>query len=42
MGAQPKPKPGSIADQQSRARGFSLDLSNGGPDAEDADFGQAA
>ncbi|MBU3078052.1 methyl-accepting chemotaxis protein [Sphingomonas quercus] len=37
-----KPKSNSIADQQARARGFALDLDTGGPDAEDADFGQAA
>jgi methyl-accepting chemotaxis protein len=37
-----KAKPNSIADQQSRVNGFALDLSNGGPDADDADFGQAA
>ena len=37
-----KPKPGSIVDQQSRVRGFALDLNNGGPDAEDAEFGRAA
>lgn len=33
---------GSIADQQARAKGFALDLSSGGADAEDADFGEAA
>ncbi|MEH3103649.1 MAG: methyl-accepting chemotaxis protein [Sphingomonas phyllosphaerae] len=32
----------SVAEQQARARGFALDLSNGGPDGEDADFGRAA
>jgi methyl-accepting chemotaxis protein len=37
-----KPKANSIADQQARARGFALDLSNGGPDADDADFGAQA
>ncbi len=37
-----RPKPNSVADQQARARGFALDLSNGGPDAEDADFGERA
>jgi methyl-accepting chemotaxis protein len=37
-----KPKPGSITDQQARVRGFALDLANGGPDAEDADFGRVA
>jgi methyl-accepting chemotaxis protein len=37
-----KPKPGTIADQQTRVRGVALDLTNGGPDAEDAEFGRAA
>jgi methyl-accepting chemotaxis protein len=37
-----KPKPGTIADQQTRVRGFALDLTNGGLDAEDAEFGRAA
>ncbi|MFK3890297.1 methyl-accepting chemotaxis protein [Sphingomonas sp. NPDC079357] len=32
----------SVADQQARARGFALDLTTGGPDGEDEDFGQAA
>jgi len=36
------PRPGSVADQQARVRGFALDLSNGGPDGEDAEFGRAA
>ena len=40
--AAPKFKPNSVGDQQERARGFALDLSSGGPDADDADFGQAA
>jgi len=31
-------RPGSISDQQERVRGFALDLSQGGPDAEDHDF----
>ncbi|MBJ6122354.1 methyl-accepting chemotaxis protein [Sphingomonas mollis] len=35
-------KPHSIADQQARVRGFALDLSTGGPDSEDAEFGRAA
>ena len=35
-------KTNSIADQQARARGFALDLSTGGPDADDADFGAQA
>ncbi|MFD1034724.1 methyl-accepting chemotaxis protein [Sphingomonas hankookensis] len=37
-----KAKPNSVADQQTRARGFALDLSHGGPDHGDADFGRAA
>jgi methyl-accepting chemotaxis protein len=37
-----KARPGTIVDQQTRVRGFALDLTNGGPDAEDADFGRAA
>ena len=37
-----KSKPGSVADQQERARGFALDLTSGGPDEDDARFGQAA
>ncbi|WP_341209698.1 methyl-accepting chemotaxis protein [uncultured Sphingomonas sp.] len=41
--AKPAPRGGaSIADQQARVRGFALDLTNGGPDGEDADFGRAA
>ncbi|MGN8001530.1 methyl-accepting chemotaxis protein [Sphingomonas sp. 22176] len=43
--ARPKPnspKPNSIADQQARVSGFALDLSNGGPDADDAAFGAHA
>ncbi|MBU3078053.1 MCP four helix bundle domain-containing protein [Sphingomonas sp. XMGL2] len=32
----------SVADQQARARGYALDLANGGPDADDADFGVKA
>jgi methyl-accepting chemotaxis protein len=32
----------SIADQKARVQGFALDLSQGGPDAEDADFGSRA
>ncbi|VXC64048.1 methyl-accepting chemotaxis protein [Sphingomonas sp. 8AM] len=32
----------SIAEQQARVRGFALDLTNGGPDGEDAEFGRAA
>jgi len=43
--ARPKPKskarmrPHSIADHKARLAGFAIDLSQGGPDAEDADFG---
>ncbi|MGC6329406.1 methyl-accepting chemotaxis protein [Rhizorhabdus sp. FW153] len=37
-----KVKPNSIADQQSRVRGFALDMTNGGADADDIDFGAAA
>ncbi|WP_294236069.1 methyl-accepting chemotaxis protein [uncultured Sphingomonas sp.] len=36
------PRPGSVADQQARVHGFALDLTNGGPDGEDAEFGRAA
>ncbi|MBT0671453.1 HAMP domain-containing protein [Novosphingobium profundi] len=36
------PRPNSVAHQQERARGFTLDLTSGGPDADDADFGCAA
>ena len=36
------PRAGSVTDQQARVKGFALDLSLGGADAEDADFGQAA
>ncbi|KQN20114.1 chemotaxis protein [Sphingomonas sp. Leaf32] len=32
----------SVVDQQNRARGFALDLSQGGPDSDDAVFGRAA
>jgi methyl-accepting chemotaxis protein len=32
----------TVAEQQARVRGFALDLSNGGPDGEDAEFGRAA
>lgn len=35
-------RPNPVHDQQARAKGFALDLTNGGPDAEDAEFGQAA
>ena len=40
--SKPKVRTNSVLDQQARARGFSLDLTSGGADAEDADFGQAA
>ncbi|MCJ2183962.1 methyl-accepting chemotaxis protein [Novosphingobium sp. 1949] len=36
------PKPDSVAHQQERARGFALDLTSGGPDEDDTDFGYAA
>ncbi|QDK34032.1 methyl-accepting chemotaxis protein [Sphingomonas sp. IC081] len=37
-----KPRPGSVAHQQERVRGFALDLTSGGADDEDGDFGRAA
>ncbi len=37
-----KGKAGSVADQQSRARGFAMDMMTGGADSEDAEFGRAA
>jgi len=37
-----KARAGSVAEQQSRVRGFALDLSQGGGDDEDANFGRAA
>ncbi|MBO9499107.1 MAG: methyl-accepting chemotaxis protein [Novosphingobium sp.] len=40
--AKPAFKANSVADQQSRVNGFALDLSNGGPDADDDDFGVQA
>jgi methyl-accepting chemotaxis protein len=40
--APAKARPNSIADQKARVKGFALDLSPGGPDAEDADFGSRA
>ncbi|KQM86273.1 chemotaxis protein [Sphingomonas sp. Leaf23] len=40
--AAPRPKVNTIADQQNRVRGFALDLSQGGPDSDDAAFGAAA
>ncbi|CAN5371854.1 hypothetical protein BH10PSE15_BH10PSE15_02600 [soil metagenome] len=43
---RPKPsasvKPNSIADQKARVSGFALDLTTGGPDADDVDFGSQA
>jgi len=38
----PKTTPNSITDQQARVNGFALDLTSGGPDADDADFGSQA
>ena len=39
--AVPRPaRTGSIGDQQARLKGFALDLSSGGLDEDDADFGQ--
>ena len=35
-------KPGSVADQQERAEGFALDMTTGGGDFDDFDFGRAA
>jgi methyl-accepting chemotaxis protein len=32
----------TVAQQQARAKGFALDLSHGGPDADDADFRESA
>ncbi|MFN7024070.1 MAG: methyl-accepting chemotaxis protein [Pseudorhizobium sp.] len=46
--ASPKPKPAAavrsstVAAQQSRVKGFALDMSMGGPDAEDDDFRERA
>jgi methyl-accepting chemotaxis protein len=37
-----KAKANSIADQKARVNGFALDLTSGGPDADDADFGSQA
>lgn len=37
-----KTRPNSIADQKARVAGFALDLSHGGPDADDAEFGAQA
>jgi methyl-accepting chemotaxis protein len=38
----PRPKGNTVADQQARAHGFALDLTSGGPDDGDADFGARA
>jgi len=38
----PRAKSNSVADQQARARGFALDLAQGGPDGDDDAFGRAA
>jgi methyl-accepting chemotaxis protein len=35
-------KENSVAAQQARVKGFALDMSMGGPDADDADFRQSA
>jgi methyl-accepting chemotaxis protein len=40
--AKAKAKPNSIIDQQARAKGFALDLTNGGPDDDDDHFGTRA
>ncbi len=40
--AKAKARPNSIADQKARVNGFALDLTNGGPDADDASFGAQA
>ncbi|WP_304169292.1 methyl-accepting chemotaxis protein [Phenylobacterium aquaticum] len=43
--ARPKPKSAprtAVAAQQARAQGFALDLAQGGPDADDADFREYA
>jgi methyl-accepting chemotaxis protein len=43
--AKPSVRPaaaGGVASQQARARGFALDLAQGGPDADDADFREYA
>ena len=37
-----KPARNAVASQQARVAGFALDLTNGGPDADDADFKQYA
>ncbi|WP_288413245.1 methyl-accepting chemotaxis protein, partial [uncultured Sphingomonas sp.] len=37
-----KARANSVVDQQARARGFAIDLTQGGPDGDDDAFGQAA
>ncbi|MDY6963560.1 MAG: methyl-accepting chemotaxis protein, partial [Pseudomonadota bacterium] len=37
-----RPSAHSVTAQQSRAKGFALDMSMGGPDADDADFRESA
>ncbi|MET0308456.1 MAG: methyl-accepting chemotaxis protein, partial [Sphingomonas sp.] len=37
-----KAKPNTIADQKARVNGYALDLTTGGPDADDASFGVQA
>ncbi|HEX7872781.1 MAG TPA: methyl-accepting chemotaxis protein, partial [Sphingobium sp.] len=37
-----KAKANTVSDQQARVKGFALDLTSGGADEDDADFGQAA
>jgi methyl-accepting chemotaxis protein len=40
--AKSSPKTNSVADQQDRAKGFALNLTAGGSDDDDVDFGRAA
>ncbi|HEX7853494.1 MAG TPA: methyl-accepting chemotaxis protein [Sphingobium sp.] len=40
--AAKKAKPNTVAHQQARVQGFALDLTSGGADEDDADFGRAA
>ncbi|MFB9953274.1 methyl-accepting chemotaxis protein, partial [Rhizobium puerariae] len=40
--AQPHKQDHSVLAQQARAKGFALDMSVGGPDADDADFRESA
>ncbi|MDQ0321471.1 methyl-accepting chemotaxis protein [Pararhizobium capsulatum DSM 1112] len=39
---RPPSAPNSVSSQQARVKGFALDLSMGGPDADDADFRESA